>query len=66
MEELLNTAHRGLLPSDIIKYESMDAIITVAMKEAESKCRKLRTGIIKWSPLYQKACDRVTYWTLMK
>jgi hypothetical protein len=35
------------------------------MYEAERKCRKLKTGIVKWSPLYQKACDSVTYWSLM-
>jgi hypothetical protein len=36
------------------------------MYEAEHKCRKLRTGTVKWSPLYQKACDRVQYWIMMK
>ena len=66
MEEIIKTASTGLLPSDIITYESIDALLTSAMYEAESKCWKLRTGIIKWSPLYQKACDRVTYWTLMR
>jgi Endonuclease/Exonuclease/phosphatase family./Reverse transcriptase (RNA-dependent DNA polymerase). len=55
----------SVLPTDLLKYEELDTIITTAMQEAERKCRKLRTGIVKWSPLYQKACDRVTYWKLV-
>jgi hypothetical protein len=35
------------------------------MISAEGKCRKLKTGMVKWSPMYQKACDRVEYWHLL-
>jgi hypothetical protein len=66
MNNLYETATNGLLPSDVIEYEMLDKIITQSMYEAEHKCRKLRTGTVKWSPLYQKACDRVQYWLLMK
>jgi hypothetical protein len=66
MDTLHETAHKGLLPSDVIEYETLDKIITQSMYEAEQECRKIRTGKVKWSPLYQKACDRVQYWLLLK
>jgi hypothetical protein len=65
LDNLHEMAQTGFLPTNIIQYEHLDKIITEAMYEAEWQCRKLKTGIVKWSPLYQKACDRVTYWTLM-
>lgn len=67
--ERLNTLHQSMqttiLPTDLIHFEELDAFITNAMTIAEKGCRKLRTGIVPWSPLYQQACDRVTYWTLL-
>jgi exonuclease III len=66
MEELHRSMQQSVLPTDVIKFEELDNIINAAMKEAEQKCRKLKTGIIPWSPLYQQACDRVTYWSLVK
>jgi hypothetical protein len=65
LDKLHEIAPTGFLPHNIIQYKHLDKIITEAMYEAERKCRKLKTGIVKWSPLYQKACDRVTYWSLM-
>lgn len=53
------------LPTDILHFEECDTIITQAMQHAEQKCRKLKTGTVRWSPLYQKACDRVVYWQLL-
>jgi len=64
--KLHETVKTGMLPSDIIEYERLDGIITHSMYEAERHCRKLKTGIVQWSHLYQKACDRVTYWLLMQ
>ena len=56
----------GLLPMDILQFEALDLVITNAMSTAEQKCRKFCTGEVKWSPLYQKLCDRVTYWKLVQ
>jgi hypothetical protein len=55
-----------LIPTEILRFEALDDAITRAMIQAETQCRKFKTGEIKWSPLYQKACDRVTYWTMLK
>jgi hypothetical protein len=63
-DSLYQDMRTSILPTDIIKYEGLDDTITTAMQNAEKKCRKLRTGIVKWSPIYQRACDRVTYWKL--
>jgi hypothetical protein len=63
---LLVAPHSGLIPTEILRFEALDDAITRAMIQAETQCRKFKTGEIKWSPLYQKACDRVTYWTMLK
>jgi len=54
-----------VLPIDIMQFEDLDEEIVHAMEAAEQQCRKLKTGITKWSPLYQRACDKVTYWKLI-
>jgi hypothetical protein len=66
LQEVLDSTQSGLLCTQVLKFEILDNKITTAMKEAEKRCRKLKTGMVQWSPLYQKACDRVTYWTLLK
>jgi Reverse transcriptase (RNA-dependent DNA polymerase). len=63
-DKLMFSPHGGLLPTDVLQFEVIDRDITNAMEYAERKCRKLHMGEVKWSPLYQKACDRVTYWTM--
>jgi len=66
LDTLYNNATVQWLPTDIINFEEVDDTINKAMNIAEQKCRKLKTGIVKWSPIYQKACDRVTYWTMLQ
>jgi exonuclease III len=66
MEHLHSSCKLGFLPTDAIVFEDLDTLITNAMMITERKCRKLKTGTIPWSPLYQQACDRVTYWTLVQ
>lgn len=55
----------NILPTNLLQFQELDQIISDAMELAERKCRKLKTGIVKWSPLYQQACDKITYWTLL-
>lgn len=65
MTTLQASMQQGILPTDLIRFKELDSIINSAMRTAERSCRKLCTGIIPWSPMYQKACDRVTYWKLV-
>jgi Endonuclease/Exonuclease/phosphatase family. len=65
MDHLYRSMQDKVLPTDILHFEELDDAISDAMASAERKCRKLKTGIVKWSPLYQQACDKVTYWTLL-
>jgi len=66
MTNLYKGAQKRWLPSDIFHFEEIDDSITSAMMTAEQRCRKLNMGMIKWSPHYQRACDKVTYWQLVK
>ena len=66
LDQLLVSPSIGLLPTDILQFEYIDKEITHAMELAERKCRNLNTGEVKWSPLYQKSCDRVTYWQMVQ
>jgi Exonuclease III len=50
---------------DTLAFETLDQQITEAMEVAEGGCCKLKSGGVKWSPAYQKACDEVSYWTLV-
>jgi hypothetical protein len=52
-------------PVDTLEFELLDQQITEAMEVAERGCRKIKSGGVKWSPAYQKACDEVSYWTLV-
>ena len=36
------------------EFEKIDKTIGRLMDDAESKCRKLRTGAVPWSPTYKK------------
>lgn len=63
--QLYQSMRQKILPTDILNFEELDQTITEAMERAERKCRKLRTGTVKWSPLYQQSCDKVAYWTLL-
>jgi hypothetical protein len=65
-DKLMLSPHAGLLPTEVLQFEVIDKDITNAMEYAERKCRKLHMGEVKWSPLYQKECDRVTYWTMVQ
>jgi Reverse transcriptase (RNA-dependent DNA polymerase). len=65
-DQLMISPSSGLLPTEVLQFESLDKEITAAMELSERKCRKLNTGEVKWSPLYQKACDRVTYWHMVQ
>ena len=64
MSRLRQAMQTTILPTDILHFEELDGLITAAMETAEQKCRKLRTGTIQWSPIYQKACDKISYWKL--
>lgn len=66
MKDLYNATDKGWLPTDILQFEDLDHNITNAMYDAERRCRTLKMGAIPWSPLYQRACDKVTYWKLVK
>ena len=44
------------------EYEDIYASSMEAMKLAEKKCRKLRTGAHAWSPTYKRACLQLLYW----
>jgi hypothetical protein len=66
LEQLWKDMQNRVLPTDILHFEEVHEIITNAMMVEERSCRKLKTGIVKWSPLYQQACDRVTYWMLVQ
>ena len=37
-----------------MEFEEIDIVLCKMMEKAEMKCRKLCTGIIKWSPTYKK------------
>jgi hypothetical protein len=66
METLFKSAQHEWLPTDMLHFEELDTVITNAMNTAENKCRKLKMGMVKWSPHYQRACDKITYWQLVK
>jgi Reverse transcriptase (RNA-dependent DNA polymerase). len=65
MSQLYESMQKNIVPTDLLHFEELDETITEAMERAERKCRKLKTGTIQWSPLYQQACDKITYWTLI-
>ena len=48
------------------EFEKIDKTISRLMDEAETKCRKLRTGTVSWSPTYKKVCLTVVYWLMRK
>ena len=48
------------------EFEKIDKIVGKLMNEAESKCRKLHTGAVPWSPTYKKACDTLLYWLMRR
>ena len=55
-----------LSPEQIKEFESIDKSRTMAMKQAERHCRKLRMGEVKWSPKLQAARDKIEYLTLSR
>ena len=46
----------------LLEYEEIYALSMKLMQKAEKKCRKIHTGIIPWSPDYQKARLTLEYW----
>ena len=47
-------------------YEHIDAIIVAAKHKAERSCRKLRMGIVPWSPQYALLQARISLWHTVK
>jgi len=45
-----------------IDYETIDAICTKSMNEAERYCRKLQMGAIDWSPELALVCHKIAAW----
>lgn len=56
--------HQGSAHHQRIAFETLDHLTTIAMKEAERKCRKLHTGNIQWSPELQTLLSRIKLWSL--
>jgi hypothetical protein len=57
-EQAVELSKQGAqLPENLAnEWEEIDTIQVAAMKQAERRCRKYRTGAIEWSPTYQRAC----------
>ena len=62
--KLLQTFHSPLLPAEEQELEKLDRIRVSAMVYAEKHCRKLHMGKYKWSPVLQKARDKIKYMKL--
>jgi hypothetical protein len=57
-------ASTGWEPSDYVKYERLDTLITEAMLHAEKKTSKRYTKTYEWSPILIKAVYAERYWRL--
>ena len=52
----------GLSPSLASEWESLDQLRLQGIREAESNCRKVRTGKIPWTPALSKALAVHRFW----
>lgn len=62
----LHTSTYQLSPYFYLEYEKIDDIACDLMEKAESKCRKLCTEEISWSPAYKKVGLLLQYWYLCR
>jgi hypothetical protein len=61
---LLNPPGAPLTPAQQLEADRIDSIDTQAMLHAAKKCRKLRMGMVEFSPLIADLRARITFWTL--
>jgi len=54
-----------LTDSQMIEFEMIDSIRTKGMNEAKKHCRKLKMGVIEWSPEIALARYRIEAWTAL-
>jgi len=54
-----------LTVKQMIEYETLDALWTKGMNEAEKHCRKLKMGAIDWSPELALACHCIAAWSAL-
>ena len=47
------------------EYERADSLRTKCLLQAESKCRKLKTGSIEFSPTIQRQRNLLRFWKLL-
>jgi len=49
----------------MMEFETIDALRTKGMNDAEKHCRKLRMGRVDWSPELALAHHRIAAWTAL-
>jgi len=49
----------------MIEYETLDALWTKGMNDAEKHCQKLKMGVIDWSPELALACHQIAAWSAL-
>ena len=64
--DLRRSINGPLNEAQIALYEELDSIRELGMKLAERKCRKLKMGGRKWSPILQAARDTIKLWTMVR
>ena len=55
-----------LTQAQVKEYEEIDAKRAIGMMLASKKCRKLKMGGRKWSPILQEARNRIKLWTMVR
>ena len=60
-ERILESVRKDPTNLDGDEFNIMITILVKAMKKAERKCRRFKTGTIKWFPLLSRAMKSVTY-----
>jgi exonuclease III len=64
--DLLTTACTPLTLQQQLEFEDIDSTLVKAMSFAESRCRKLRMGMVEWSPKMQKLRNCIRYFALTR
>ncbi len=64
ISNLYQTYSNPMTPSEIEEYEKLDRLREIGMVKAEQQCRHLFMGGKQWSPIFQKARDRIRYFKL--
>ena len=59
--KLFRTFQNPLTQAQRIEYEQLDQLRVKGMEMAEKKCRKLKMGQRKWSPLFAEARKKINY-----